>query len=68
MRSRSRGGAISKARKIFSYVSRKKYEFPIKDIGGYLGITGPPVSISIPEGEELVKNDKDINKLLNLRP
>lgn len=68
LRSRSRGGAISKARKIFSYVSRKKYEFPIKDIGGYLGITGPPVSISIPEGEELVKNDKDINKLLNLRP
>jgi putative transposase len=60
LRSRSRGGTVSDARKIFSYVSRKVYEFPIKEIGRYLGISGPPVSMSIPEGEELAKRRKGL--------
>lgn len=60
LRSRSRGGMASDARKIFSYVSRKVYEFPIKEIGRYLGICGPPVSMSIPEGEELAKRRKGL--------
>ncbi len=58
LRCRSRGGKASDARKVFSYVSRRVYEFPIKEIGRYLGISGPPVSISIPEGEKIVKSGR----------
>jgi putative transposase len=64
VRSRSRGGMASKARKVFSYVSRKAYEFPIKEIGRYLGICGPPVSMSVPQGEEIVKKDKGLKRLI----
>jgi putative transposase len=68
LRSRSRGGMASKARKVFSYVSRKAYEYPIKEIGRYLGICGPPVSMCIPEGEDIVKKEKKLNILIYPRP
>ena len=58
LRRRSRGGKASDARKVFSYVSRRVYEFPVKDTGRYLGISGPPVSISVPEGEKSVKSGR----------
>jgi hypothetical protein len=68
LRSRSRGGMASKARKVFSCVSRRAYEFPIKGIGRYLGICGPPVSMSVPQGEDIVKKEKNLNILIYPRP
>jgi putative transposase len=56
------------SRKAFSYVSRKAYEFPIKEIGRYLGICGPPVSMSVPQGEDIVKKEKNLNILIYPRP
>jgi putative transposase len=60
IRRRSRGTRGSDARKVLAYVCNKVYGFPVKMIGGYLGISGPPVSISIPQGETLVKKWKII--------
>jgi putative transposase len=55
---RSRGTIASDARKAFAYVSNKLYGFPVKAIGEYLGISGPPVSISIPQGERFINENK----------
>jgi putative transposase len=56
MRQRSRGTAASDARKVFAFICRREYGFPVKQIARYLGISGPPVSISLSMGEKLTKN------------
>jgi len=52
---RSRGTPRSEGRKLFAYLCRHKYEFPVKDIAAFLGIGSSPASICIALGEEVAK-------------
>ncbi|MBN1984050.1 MAG: hypothetical protein JW795_21145 [Chitinivibrionales bacterium] len=57
IRKRSRSGAASCVRKIFCYLCCNEYGFAVKEIGRFLGISGPPVSICIVQGEKLAKDN-----------
>jgi len=57
---RSRLTRGAQARKAFAFICRRIYEYPVAEIGRYLGITGPAASICIRKGAEAVEK-------LNLR-
>lgn len=56
------------ARTLFAYLCRTEYGLPVVEIGRYLGISGPPMSIRIAEGERLVQADSWRKIFRNLRP
>lgn len=59
---RSRG---TKWRKVFAFLSRREYGFSIAEIGRYLGVSGPAVSIAADHGAALVKSEASLGKLIN---
>jgi len=68
LRQRTWGTAASELRKVFAYLCRKEYGFPVVEIGRYLGMQGPPASICIHRGQELARERRYANILASLRP
>lgn len=65
---RSRGTFESNLRKVFAYICRYEYEFPVVEIGRFLGIQGPATSTSIAKGQILASQKRFANLFINLRP
>jgi REP element-mobilizing transposase RayT len=68
LRRRTRATHAASVRKLFAYLCRTEYGFAVVDIGRFLGTSGPPMSVRIGEGAELVKSKPFDTIFRNLRP
>lgn len=62
-RTRGRMNRASKVRKVFAFICRSEYEFPVTEIGRFLNMQAPPTCVSISQGAKIA-GESEFTKIL----